>query len=46
MDMRFGWYRSGSFTTVARELARCKYYLVGVQEIRRDQKSTDKSREL
>jgi len=38
--MRFGtWnvrslYRSGSLTTVARELANCKLDLVGVQEVR------------
>jgi exonuclease III len=40
--MRFGtWnirslYRSGSLTTAARELARCKLDLVGVQEVRWD----------
>ena len=40
--MRFGsWnvrglYRSGSLMTVARELARYKLYLVGVQEVRWD----------
>jgi hypothetical protein len=40
--MRFGTrnvrclYRSGSLTTVARELARCKLDLVGVQEVRWD----------
>ena len=39
-DMRFGtWnveslYRAGSLTATARELARCKLYLVGVQEVR------------
>jgi len=38
-DMKFGtWntsslYRSGSLTTVAREIARYKLYLVGVQEV-------------
>ena len=38
--MRFGtWtvrslYRAGSLTAVARELARCKFDLVGVQEVR------------
>jgi exonuclease III len=42
MDMRFGtWnvrslYRSGSFKTVARELAKYKLDLVGVQEVRWD----------
>jgi hypothetical protein len=40
MDMRFGkWnvkslYRPGSITTVVRELARYKLYLVSVQEVR------------
>jgi len=29
-------YRSGSLTAVARELARCKLDLVGVQEVRWD----------
>ena len=29
-------YRAGSLTTVARELARCKLDLVGVQEVRWD----------
>jgi hypothetical protein len=33
-------YRSGSFTTVARELARCKLDLVGVQEVRWDKGGT------
>ena len=42
MNMRLGtWnvrslYRSGSLTTVARELARCKLDLVGLQEVRWD----------
>jgi hypothetical protein len=40
MDMMFGiWnarslYRSGSLTTVAREVGKCKLDLVGVQEVR------------
>jgi exonuclease III len=44
--MRFGtWdvrslYRSGSFMTVARELARYKLDLVGVQEVRWDKGGT------
>jgi exonuclease III len=44
--MRFGtWnirslYRSGSLMTVARELARYKLYLVGVQEVRWDKGGT------
>jgi hypothetical protein len=33
-------YRSGSFMTVARELARYKLYLVGVQEVRWDKGGT------
>ena len=33
-------YRSGSLTAVARELARCKLDLVGVQEVRWDQGGT------
>jgi hypothetical protein len=46
MDMRFGtWnvrslYRSGLFPTVARDLARQKLGLVGVQEIGRDKGGT------
>ena len=44
--MRFGtwnvWslYRAGSLTTAARELARCKLDLVGVQEVRWDKGRT------
>jgi len=44
--MRFGtWnvrslYRSGSLTATARELARYKLDLVGVQEVRRDKRGT------
>jgi hypothetical protein len=47
--MRFGmWnvmslYRSGSLTTVARELARYKLDLVGIQEVRWDKWGTDKA---
>jgi exonuclease III len=43
--MRFGtWnvrslYRVGSFTAAARELARCKLDLVGVQEVKWDRES-------
>ena len=33
-------YRSGSLTTAAKELARCKLDLVGVQEVRRDEGCT------
>jgi exonuclease III len=50
--MRFGtWnvrslYRSGSLTAVARELARCKLDLVGVQEVRLEQRGHGKSRGL
>ena len=33
-------YRSGSLTTAAKELARCKLDLVGVQEVRRDEGGT------
>ena len=33
-------YRAGSFTAVARELARYKLYLVGVQEFRWDKGGT------
>jgi hypothetical protein len=46
MDMRFGkWtvrslYRSWSFTTVVRELARYKLDLLGVQEVRWDKAGT------
>ena len=46
MDMRFGtWnvrsqYRSGSLMSVARELARYKLYVVGVQEVRWDKGGT------
>jgi exonuclease III len=49
--MRFGtWnvsclYRSGSLTTVARELARYKLDLVGVQEIRWDKRDTVRARD-
>jgi len=40
-------YRSGSLTAVAaRELARCKLDLVGVQEVRRDKRGSGTSREL
>jgi len=47
--MRFGtWsfrnlYRAGSFTAAARELARYKLDLVGVQEVRRDREGTVKA---
>jgi exonuclease III len=47
MDLRFGtWnvrslYRSGSLKTVAMELGKCKLDLVGVQEVRWDQGSTE-----
>jgi hypothetical protein len=46
MYVRFGtWnvrslYRSGSLMTVAREIARCKLDLVGVQEVGWDQEGT------
>ena len=49
MDKRFGtWnvrnlYRSGSLTTVTRELARYKLDLVGVQEVRWDKRGTLKA---
>jgi hypothetical protein len=49
MICRFGtWnvsslYRSGSLTTVGRELARCKLDLVGVQEVRWEKKYQMKS---
>jgi exonuclease III len=49
MDMRFGtWnvrslYRSGSLKTVARELAKYKLDLVGVQEVRWDKGGTEHS---
>jgi hypothetical protein len=33
-------YKSGSLTTVARELARCKLDLLGVQEVRWDNGGT------
>jgi len=33
-------YRPGSFTAAARELARYKLYLVGVQEVRWDKEGT------
>jgi hypothetical protein len=33
-------YRSGSLMTVARELAKCKVHLVGVQEVRWDKEGT------
>jgi len=33
-------YRPGSFTAAARELARYKLYLVGVQEFRWDKEGT------
>jgi len=45
-DMRFGtWndrslYRAGSLTTAARELARYKFRLVGIQEVRWDKEGT------
>ena len=45
-DLRFGTcnvrslYRAGSFTAAARELARCKLDLVGVQEVRWDREGT------
>ena len=45
-DVRFGtWkvrslYRAGSYTAAARELARYKLDLVGVQEVRWDRKGT------
>jgi len=45
-DMRFGsWnvrslYRAGSFTAAARELARYKLDLVGVQDVRSDREGT------
>ena len=35
-----GLYRSGSLTTAARELGRCKLDLVGVQEVSRAQGGT------
>ena len=44
--MRFGTrnvrslYRSGSLTAAARELARCKIDLVGVEEVRWDTRGT------
>jgi len=47
--MRFGtWnvrslYRSGSLTTVARELARCKLDLLGLQEVRWDKGGTERA---
>jgi hypothetical protein len=48
--MRFGMcnvrslYRSGSLTTVVRELTRYKLDLVGVQEVRWDKGGTDMGR--
>jgi len=48
-DMRFGtWkvrilYRAGSLTAAARELARCKLDLVGVQEVSWDKGGTVKA---
>jgi len=33
-------YRAGSLTAAARELARCKFDLVGVQEVRWDKGGT------
>jgi len=51
-DLRFGtWnvgslYRSGSLTTIARELSRYKSYLVGVQGVRWGKVGHCKSREL
>jgi hypothetical protein len=39
-------YRSGSLTTAARELARHKLDLVGVQEFRGDKGGNSKSREI
>jgi len=50
-DMRFGtWnvrimYRSGSLVTEARELARYKLDLVGVQEVRWDKRGTARARD-
>jgi len=50
--MRFGtWnvrrmYRAGSLRAAARELARCKLDLVGVQEVRREKRGHGKSRGL
>ena len=41
-----GLYRSGSLTTAARELARYKLDLVGVQEFRGDKGGNSKSRGL
>jgi exonuclease III len=49
MDIRFGtWnvrslYRSGSLKTVARELGKCKFDLVGVQEVRWDKGGTERA---
>jgi len=37
-------YRSGSLTTVARESARYKLDLVGIQEVRWDKRGTAKAR--
>ena len=50
-DMRFGtWnvrslYRAGSLTAPARELARYKLDLVGVQEVRWDKEGTVRARD-
>jgi hypothetical protein len=47
--MRFGtWnvrslYRSGIFTAAARELATYKLHLVGVQEVRWDERGTERA---
>jgi len=46
MDMRFGrrnvrsLYRADPLTAAVREVARCKLYLVGLQEVRWDKGST------
>jgi hypothetical protein len=37
-------YRAGSFTAIARELARYKLDLVGVQEVRWDREGTVRAR--
>ena len=36
-------YRAGSFTVAARKLARCKLYLVGLQEVRWDREGRVRS---
>jgi hypothetical protein len=49
MDMRFGTrnirslYMSGSLKTVARELGKYKFDLVGVQEVRWDKGGTERA---